>query len=130
MCKSSIGNRQTRRIASASFGISYLRYPNQKPFLPFLPSVSQTIKISMKIKKSQQTYNTTDFYLSCFLLARGIQLIGLNQTDEPGRRSFVFVESDMRAILMDEYNFDAEAEINMRDFISAIRKLKTLLYEK
>ena len=38
----------------------------------------------MKIKKSQQTYNTTDFYLSCFLLARGIQLIGLNQTDEPG----------------------------------------------
>ena len=84
----------------------------------------------MKIKKSQQTYNTTDFYLSCFLLARGIQLIGLNQTDEPGRRSFVFVESDMRAILMDEYNFDAEAEINVRDFISAIRKLKTLLYEK
>jgi hypothetical protein len=42
----------------------------------------------------------------------------------------VFVESEMRSVLMNEYNFDGEAEINVRDFISAIRKLKTLLYEK
>ena len=84
----------------------------------------------MKIKKSHPAYNTTDFYLSCFLLARWIQLIGLNQTDEPGRRSFVFVESEMRSVLMNEYNFDGEAETNVRNFISAIRKLKTLLYEK
>ncbi len=83
----------------------------------------------MKTKKSQPTYSTTNFYLSCFLLARGIQLVGLNQTEDPGRRSFVFVESEMRSVLMDEYNFDGEAEINVKDFVSAIRKLKALLYE-
>ena len=84
----------------------------------------------MGIKKAEQkTYNTTNFYLSCFLLARGVQLIGLNQTDDPGRRSFVFVDSEMRSVLMDEFNFDGEAEINVRDFVSAIRKLKALLYE-
>lgn len=55
--------------------------------------------------------------------------MGLNQTEDPGRRSFVFVESEMRSVLMDEYNFDGEAEINVRDFVSAIRKLKALLYE-
>ncbi len=83
----------------------------------------------MKTEKLQPTYSTTNFYLSCFLLARGIQLVGLNQTEEPGRRSFVFVESEMRSVLMSEYNFDGEAEINVRDFVSAIRKLKALLYE-
>lgn len=83
----------------------------------------------MKTKKPQPTYSTTNFYLSCFLLARGVQLVGLNQTEDPGRRSFVFVESEMRSVLMDEYNFDGEAEINVRDFVSAIRKLKALLYE-
>ena len=83
----------------------------------------------MKIKKSQPTYSTTNFYLSCFLLARGIQLVGLNQTEEPGRRSFVFVESEMRSVLSDEYNFDPEAEVSVRDFVGAIRKLKALLYE-
>ncbi len=83
----------------------------------------------MKTKKSQPTYSTTNFYLSCFLLARGIQLVGLNQTEDPGRRSFVFVESEMRSVLMNEYNFDGETEINVRDFVGAIRKLKALLYE-
>lgn len=83
----------------------------------------------MKTKKAQQTYSTTNFYLSCFLLARGIQLVGLNQTEEPGRRSFVFVDSEMRSVLADEYNFNLESEVNVRDFVGAIRKLKALLHE-
>ena len=83
----------------------------------------------MKTEKSQQIYSTTNFYLSCFLLARGIQLVGLNQTDDPGRRSFVFVESEMRSVLADEYNFNLDSEVNVRDFVSAIRKLKALLHE-
>ena len=83
----------------------------------------------MKSQKSQPIYSTTNFYLSCFLLARGIHLVGLNQTEEPGRRSFVFVDSDMRSVLADEYNFDPESEVNVRDFVGAIRKLKALLHE-
>jgi hypothetical protein len=35
----------------------------------------------------------------------------------------------MRSVLMNEYNFDGEAEINVRDFVGAIRKLKALLHE-
>ena len=55
--------------------------------------------------------------------------MGLNQTEEPGRRSFVFVESEMRSVLSNEYNFDPEAEVSVRDFVGAIRKLKALLHE-
>ncbi len=83
----------------------------------------------MKTEKSRQIYSTTNFYLSCFLLARGIQLAGLDQTEDPGRRSFVFMESEMRSVLTDEYNFDPESEVVVRDFVGAIRKLKALLHE-
>ena len=84
----------------------------------------------MKTKKlNTPTYSTTSFYLSCFLLARGVQLVGLDQTDDLDRRSFVFVDSPSRQILADEYNFAEDAEVSVRDFISAIRKLKALLHE-
>lgn len=80
-------------------------------------------------KSTQKTYNTTSFYLSCFLLARGLQLVGLNETDDSYRQTFVFVDSPMRPVLMDEYNFDEQCEVNVRDFIGAIRQLKALLHE-
>lgn len=80
-------------------------------------------------KTEQKTYSTTSFYLSCFLLAKGIQLIGLNQDDDSDRRTFVFVDSPMRPVLMDEYNFEGHCEVNVRDFIGAIRQLKALLHE-
>jgi len=80
-------------------------------------------------KAEQKTYNTTSFYLSCFLVAKGVQLIGLHEADDSDRRTFVFVDSPMRMVLMDEYNFDEQCEVNVRDFIAAIRQLKGLLHE-
>ena len=80
-------------------------------------------------KVEQKTYNTTSFYLSCFLLAKGLQLVGLNQDDDSDRRTFVFVDLPMRSVLMNEYNFDEQCEVNVRDFIAAIRQLKALLHE-
>ena len=80
-------------------------------------------------KAEQKTYNTTSFYLSCFLLAKGLQLVGLDQADDSNRQTFVFVDSPMRSILTDEYNFDEQAEVSVRNFISAIRKLKAILHE-
>ncbi len=82
----------------------------------------------MSIKK-QETYSTTSFYLGAFLIARGAQLIGLNQTGDFTRRDFVFEDSPAREKLVNEYNFNQEAEVNVRDFVSAIRQLKSLLHE-
>ncbi len=67
--------------------------------------------------------------MGAFLIARGMQLIGLNQTEDFTRRDFVFVDSPAREKLVNEYNFDHQAEVNMQDFISAIRQLKSLLHE-
>ena len=66
-------------------------------------------------KAEQKTYNTTSFYLSCFLLAKGVQLIGLHEADDSDRRTFVFVDSPMRMVLMDEYNFDEQCEVSYAD---------------
>lgn len=81
----------------------------------------------MSIKK--QEYSTTSFYLSAFLIAKGVRLVGLNQTGDFARRDFVFVDSPEREKLVNEYNFNQQAEINVRDFVSAIRQLKSLLHE-
>lgn len=82
----------------------------------------------MSIKK-QETYSTTSFYLGAFLIAKGMQLIGLNQTGDFTRRDFVFVDSTEREKLVNEYNFNQQAEISVRDFVAAIRQLKSLLHE-
>ena len=82
----------------------------------------------MSIKK-QETYSTTSFYLGAFLMAKGMQLMGLNQTGDFTRRDFVFVDSTEREKLVNEYNFNQQAEISVRDFVAAIRQLKSLLHE-
>lgn len=82
----------------------------------------------MSIKK-QQTYNTTSFYLGAFLIAKGVRLVGLSQTGDFARRDFVFEDSPEREKLISEYNFNHQAEVNVRDFVSAIRQLKSLLHE-
>ena len=40
---------------------------------------------------SQNNYQTKDFYLSAFLLLKGINLISIDRT-EPGRAVFIFEE--------------------------------------
>jgi len=82
----------------------------------------------MSIKK-QETYSTTNFYLGAFLIARGVQLVGLNRTGDFTRRDFVFVDSPAREKLVNEYNFNQQTEIGVRDFVAAIRQLKSLLHE-
>lgn len=82
----------------------------------------------MSIKR-KETYSTTSFYLGAFLIAKGVQLVGLSQTGDFTRRDFVFVDSSEREKLVNEYNFNQQAEINVRDFVSAIRQLKSLLHE-
>lgn len=79
--------------------------------------------------EKRETYSTTSFYLGAFLIAKGMQLIGLNQTGDFTRRDFVFVDFPEREKLVNEYNFNHQAEVNVRDFVSAIRQLKSLLHE-
>ncbi len=82
----------------------------------------------MSIKK-QETYSTASFYLGAFLIAKGVQLVGLNQTGDFTRRDFVFIDSPAREKLVNEYNFNQQIEVNVKDFVAAIRQLKSLLHE-
>ena len=73
---------------------------------------------------SNNTYTTTDFYLSAFLKARGFKLM---TTETEGRRTiFIFEDrSDRRQLVLEFYN-DGKVEVNA--FKNAIQDLKAIIY--
>lgn len=77
----------------------------------------------------EQNYITTSFYLTCFLICRGLKLTGIHRLDQYGRAGFIFVDSPLREKAIEEFSFDEQAEVNVRDFIAALRQVKSLLHE-
>ena len=71
-----------------------------------------------------ETYTTSDFYLACYLKARGYRLIG---TERQGRRiTFAFEErSDREALVLSFYG-DGVVQVNA--FTHAIQDLKSVVY--
>ncbi len=74
--------------------------------------------------KQDSHYATTDFYLSCFLKAKGLRLVDLER--EGRRTTFVFEDrKDRRQLTKDFYN-DGAVEVNA--FKNAIQDLKAIIY--
>lgn len=73
------------------------------------------------------TYTTSDFYIAAYLRASEIlPFIGINKTD-PRRFRFTFSDSNARKQLVDDF-FAGRAMVDARQFIAAIKELKSLMY--
>ena len=75
---------------------------------------------------NSNNFATSDFYTAAFLLAKGYQLFGINKADSR-RFRFIFSDESERPQLVSGY-FAGLVEVNAKDFVSAIKELKSLMY--
>jgi hypothetical protein len=75
-------------------------------------------------QETQNTYETTDLYLGCFLKARGFRLLDAKRD---GRRTtFIFEDRpDRQGLLRDFYN---DGLVRVNDFKNAMQDLKAIVY--
>jgi len=80
------------------------------------------------VEKNNLKFETSDFYLSAFLLARGFELIEVNK-ENPRRAVFIFKDREDRQSLIEDFLF-GRAQVDPKDFASAIKGLKQLLHSE
>lgn len=82
----------------------------------------------MKIKHTDKTkyFKTSNFYLSAFLQAKGINLVDIDKSN-PRQSLFVFNETEDRQSLAEDFLF-GRGSVEPRKFAQSIKSLKQLLY--
>ena len=75
---------------------------------------------------NSNNFTTSDFYSAAFLLAKGYQLFGINKADSR-RYRFIFADKLERPQLVGGF-FAGLVEVNAKDFVTAIKELKSLMY--
>jgi hypothetical protein len=79
-------------------------------------------------------FKTSSFYTAAYLYAKDCELINIDKTADPRRAQFVFINTPELDILVNIFNFakdnDPDLQVNSRSFITAIKNLKTLLYQQ
>lgn len=82
---------------------------------------------------NNQKFKSSDFYISAFLIAKGVELVGVEKVEGTSRSAFVFKESPDREQLMRAYNFakenSEEVMIDFRKVVRVVKDLKTKLYQ-
>jgi hypothetical protein len=68
----------------------------------------------------------SDFYAAVFLRSSGFDLLGINKSD-PRRFNFIFKDKSGRIKLLDDF-FAGRATTEPRQFVAAIKELKSLMY--
>ena len=80
----------------------------------------------MKNQPDNNNFTTSDFYAAAFLTAKGFKLFGINKADSR-RYRFIFADEPDRPQLVSAY-FAGLVEVNARAFVTAIKELKSLMY--
>lgn len=82
----------------------------------------------------ERYFRTTSFYTAAYLYSKDCELINIDKTADPKRAQFVFANNPEIEILVNIFNFakdnDPDLQVNARSFITAIKNLKTLLYQQ
>jgi|YNPMSStandDraft_2_1061718.scaffolds.fasta_scaffold21039_3 hypothetical protein len=82
---------------------------------------------------TEKYLRTTSFYPAVFLLSKGLELVGINKTNNPKRVEFVFSDKETAKYLLEKYNFakknDNEVLIDARVFVTSIKLLKEKIYQ-
>lgn len=78
-------------------------------------------------------YITTNFYLACFLFAKGVELVNLNRSN-PKRSEFIFRNNPEVVDLIDAFDYSPKDSpaitLDCRTFITAIKSLKDILHRE
>ena len=83
----------------------------------------------MKMKNqpdNSNNFTTSDFYTAALLIAEGYKLFGINKADSR-RFHFIFTNEPDRPQLISAF-FAGLVEINAKAFVTAIKELKSLMY--
>jgi hypothetical protein len=75
---------------------------------------------------NSNNFATSDFYAAAFLVAKGYELFGINKADSR-RFRFIFSDEPDRAHLVSAY-LAGFVEVNAKAFVTAIKELKSLMY--
>ncbi len=76
--------------------------------------------------KIEEHYETTDLWISAFLLSSGGKLI--DSYRQNGRIVFIFEDRERNEKLVQEY-LAKRAKVVAKDFVDAFRGIKSLLYQ-
>lgn len=84
--------------------------------------------------KDDRYIRLTNFYTACFLFAKGLELVNIEEDPtNPKRSQFVFKDTPEREILIHNFNFakedSPEVMIDPRKIVMAIKLLKDKLYQ-
>ncbi|OGL76278.1 hypothetical protein A3E97_05100 [Candidatus Uhrbacteria bacterium RIFCSPHIGHO2_12_FULL_47_12] len=79
-----------------------------------------------KVRNSNDTLRTKDFYLAVFALTQGAKLNHLDRTD-PQRVVFVFEHFKSKDDLVRDFLY-RKARVEPQDFVEKIKVLKQFLY--
>ena len=79
----------------------------------------------MKIK-NEKTFDTRDFYISAFLLAKGYKLVSVNRSN-PQRVLFAFNDFESREDLLRDFIL-GKSSVEPQSFINSIKALKQVLH--
>ncbi len=82
--------------------------------------------MNMRNQLDSNNFTTSDFYAAAFLTAKGYKLFGINKADSR-RYRFIFADEPDRAQLVSAF-FAGLVEINAKAFVTAIKELKSLMY--
>jgi len=82
--------------------------------------------MNMKNQPDNNNFITSDFYAATFLLAKGYKLFGINKADSR-RYRFIFTDEPDRPQLISGF-FAGLVDVNAKEFVSAIKELKSLMY--
>ncbi|HWA51850.1 MAG TPA: DUF5659 domain-containing protein [Patescibacteria group bacterium] len=82
-----------------------------------------------------KNFKSANFYLSCFLIAKDLELLDIEKNNTRNRRSqFVFSDTAKLRKLVRNFNFsknqNSEVLVDARVLISAIKTLKDKLYQE
>lgn len=95
--------------------------------------LSRTVLILLMTNMEKRYFKTTNFYLACFLFAKGIELVNIDRITDKKRYTFVFIESEEIETFTHAFNFslenDEEVMVDARKIIHSIKTLKDKLYQ-
>ena len=82
------------------------------------------------MQNKNKIYKTDSYYLSCYLLAAGCELSGLEPLFSGSEKFiFCFFETDNLHFLVKDY-YSLQATVRPQDFANAQKTLKSIIYSK
>lgn len=98
----------------------------------WMRALMSPVQTQFMSKNREKYYRVNNFYLACFLFAKGFALANIDKTKDPKRAEFVFIDQIEREELVHQFNFgdenSQEMMIDARKLVYSIKTLKNKLY--